>query len=70
VFLEQTGINKLTKLCFIRAGLRWLTPIILVTQEAEISRIMVLSQPKQIVHETLSGKKIITKKGLVEWLKV
>jgi hypothetical protein len=44
-------------------------PVILATQEAEIRRIMVLSQPKQIVHETL---KPITKKGgwLVEWLKV
>jgi hypothetical protein len=42
-------------------------PIILATQEAEIRRIMVLSQPKQMVHNTL---KPFTKKGLVEWLKV
>jgi hypothetical protein len=33
------------------------TPIILATQEAEIRRITVLSQPRQIVHETLSQKK-------------
>jgi hypothetical protein len=44
-------------------------PVILATQEAEIRRIAVQSQPKQIVHETLS-QKYITQKGLVEWLKV
>jgi hypothetical protein len=32
----------------------WLTPVILATQEAEIRRIMVRSQPRQIVLETLS----------------
>jgi hypothetical protein len=31
-------------------------PAILATQEAEIRRIMVWSQPGQIVHETLSRK--------------
>jgi hypothetical protein len=40
--------SALTALC------RWLTPIILATQEAEIRRIMVQSQPKQIVHQSLS----------------
>jgi hypothetical protein len=44
-------------------------PVILVTQEAEIRRIMVQSQPGQIVHESLS-RKYLTQKGLVEWLKV
>jgi hypothetical protein len=34
----------------------WLKPIILATQEAEIRRIMVQSQPGQIVPETLSQK--------------
>jgi hypothetical protein len=34
----------------------WLVPIILPTQEAEIRRIMVLSQPGQIVWETLPWK--------------
>jgi hypothetical protein len=33
-----------------------LTPVILATQEAEIRRITVQRQPKQIVHENLSGK--------------
>jgi hypothetical protein len=35
---------------------RWLTPIILATQEAEIRRIEVPNQPRQIVPETLSQK--------------
>jgi hypothetical protein len=39
-------------------------PVILATQEAEIRRIMVWNQPKQMVCETLS--KYLTK-GLVEW---
>jgi hypothetical protein len=46
-----------------------LTLIILVTQEAEIRRIEVQSQPGQIVGETLSPK-THHKKELVEWLKV
>jgi hypothetical protein len=49
---------------------RWLTPVILNTQEPEIRRITVRSQPGQIVLETLSQKKKnLHKKGLVEWLK-
>jgi hypothetical protein len=44
-------------------------PVILVTQEAEIRRIAVLSQPGQTDHETLS-QKYLTQKGLMEWLKV
>jgi hypothetical protein len=35
----------------------WLTPIILATQEAEIRRITVQSQPRQIIPETLSQKR-------------
>jgi hypothetical protein len=45
-------------------------PVILATQEAEIRRIVVQSWPGQIVHETLSWKKPIKRKELVEWLKV
>jgi hypothetical protein len=51
------------------AGPRWLTPVILATQEAEIRGIVVQSRPRETVHETLSGK-IHHRKGLVEWLKV
>jgi hypothetical protein len=53
-----------------RARLWWLTPIILATQEAEIRRIKVQSEPRKIVHGTLSQKKSITKKELVEWVQV
>jgi hypothetical protein len=35
---------------------QWLTPVILDTQEAEIRRSAVRSQPRQIVRETLSLK--------------
>jgi hypothetical protein len=40
-------------------------PVILATQEAEIRRIEVRSQPRKIVHVTLISKKKkkITKKG-------
>jgi hypothetical protein len=50
-------------------GCQWLAPIILATQEAEIRRITVQSQPRQTVQETLSRKKSIIKK-LMEWLKM
>jgi hypothetical protein len=35
---------------------QWFLPVILATQEAEIRRITVQRQPRQIVHETLSQK--------------
>jgi hypothetical protein len=44
-------------------------PVILATQEVEIRRIAVQSQPGQIVCKTLS-QKYITQKRLVGWLKV
>jgi hypothetical protein len=43
-------------------------PIILVTQEAEIRRIEVPSQPRPALQDPI-WKNPITKKGLVEWLK-
>jgi hypothetical protein len=45
----------------------WLTSVILATKEAEIRRIAVQSQARQIVLYTLTQKKKpIIKKGLVE----
>jgi hypothetical protein len=38
------------------AGIWWLTPVIPATQETEIRRIEVQSQPRQIIQETLSQK--------------
>jgi hypothetical protein len=48
---------------------QWLTPVILATQEAEIRRITVQSQLRTKSPRDPISKKI-TKKGLVEWLKV
>jgi predicted P-loop ATPase len=38
------------------AGHWWITSVILATQEAELRRVVVQSQPRQIVHEILSQK--------------
>jgi hypothetical protein len=47
---------------------QWLTPVILPTWEAEIRRIMVWGQPRQIVHETPSSK-YSEQNGPEVWLK-
>jgi acetolactate synthase small subunit len=46
-----------------QAGHHWLTLVILATEEEEISRITVQSQPRQIVLETLFKKNPSQKKG-------
>jgi hypothetical protein len=43
------------------AGRQWLMPVISVIQQAEIRKILVQCQPKEIVYETLSQKNSITK---------
>jgi hypothetical protein len=43
-------------LSIFSADHQWLMPVIPATQEAEIKRITVRSQPGKIVHETLSQK--------------
>jgi hypothetical protein len=48
--ISQSGTSEEDKI----AVHLWLTPVILATQEAEIRRIVVRSQPGQIVCETLS----------------
>jgi hypothetical protein len=50
------------------AGHEQITPVIPATEEAETRRVMVQSQPRQVVHETLS-QRYLTQKGLAEWLK-
>jgi hypothetical protein len=50
----------------IIAEYQCLTPVILATQEADIRRIEVLSQPGEIVHETLSWKDPTQKSGVAQ----
>jgi hypothetical protein len=47
IYKSHLRINK-------SAGRQWLSPVLLTTQETEIRRIMVRSQPRKIVRETLS----------------
>jgi hypothetical protein len=55
-------LNRKTGAC----GDWWLTPVIQATQEAEIKRMVVQSQPQQIVLETPFSKKIHHKKELLK----
>jgi hypothetical protein len=48
---------------FLIRGPEAITPVIPATQKAEIRRTSVRSQPRQIVHETLSLKQIFTKRA-------
>jgi hypothetical protein len=41
----------------------WLTPVILATQWVEVRRIMVQSQPRQIVRETILKKNLSQKRA-------
>jgi hypothetical protein len=59
--------HKISSLKRFRAGGQWLMLVILLTQETEIRRITVQSQPWQIVCEPLSGKKPKTQKGGSWW---
>jgi hypothetical protein len=43
--LQLSGLKVLQS----SSGCQWLTPVIVATQEAEIRRIVVQSQPRQIV---------------------
>jgi hypothetical protein len=51
-------------------GCQWLTPVILVIQEAEIRRITFQIHPGPIFSMRPYLEKTLHKKGLVEWLKV
>jgi hypothetical protein len=50
-----------------QARCRWLTPVILATQEAKIRRIVVQSQPES--KKDPISKIPSTKMGMVKWLK-
>jgi hypothetical protein len=53
-YINNLNIKLTIYRSYIQARCWWLTPIILAIQEAEIRRIVVQSQPRQIVGETLS----------------
>jgi hypothetical protein len=60
LFLRSSNGTEKTQL---QAGYWWLKPVILATLEAEIRRIAVRSQSRQIVGGTLSRKNPSQKKG-------
>jgi hypothetical protein len=63
----QTPVKKTPQKKKDKAWCQWLTLVILTTLEAEIRRIEVRGQTKQIILETLSWKHPTQKKELVEW---
>jgi hypothetical protein len=64
--LANKGLSKRRK----RSWVQWLMPVIPATEEAEIRRIEVRSQPGQTAHNTLSQKYPTQKERMVEWFKV
>jgi hypothetical protein len=54
IWRHSKGVSKTLLKVREKAGRWWLRPVILATQEAEIRRIMVRSQPRQIIHRTPS----------------
>jgi hypothetical protein len=57
-------VNGIGALNFnFRARYKWLMPVILAAQEAQIRGLSARSQPRQIVWETLSWKYPTQKKG-------
>jgi hypothetical protein len=50
---------------------QWLTPVILATQETEIRRVMIRSQPRaNSLQDPISENKTLHKQRLAEWLKM
>jgi hypothetical protein len=66
---EKTEEPRHIEILKIPTGHQWLTPAILATQEADIMRISVRRQPRELVHEILK-KNQSQKKKLVECLKL
>jgi hypothetical protein len=59
LFEETRGVEEKKG----RAVCQWLTPVILVTQEAEIRKITVQNQPGKTVKDSPSQKRPITRTG-------
>jgi hypothetical protein len=56
VFVLITTRRKAGDECLLLAGHQWLTPIIRATWEAEMGRMEIQGQPRQIVLKTSSPK--------------